>query len=150
MSDNWLRVIATDPTFLPSASRERAALAALSHLAPDAQELSVVFSDEVAFIDAGGNFDSVGCPGCGARLDTEWWSSQMSHAAASRFDQLDCVVPCCLAAVSLNDLDYDWPQGFARWRAEAMNPSRGHLEDFEVASLEAALGVPVRIIWTHY
>jgi hypothetical protein len=57
--------------------------------------------------------------------------------------------PCCGAATSLNDLVYEWPQGFARWALEIMNPGRGFLTDEEIERLARTVGHPLREIRTH-
>ena len=61
------------------------------------------------------------------------------------------VAPCCGAATSLHDLDYDWPAGFARFVLQAREPAlAGWLDDAAVARLEKALGTRVRQIRTRY
>jgi hypothetical protein len=52
--------------------------------------------------------------------------------------------------VSLNDLVYSWPSGFARYTLEAMNPGLGSLPERVHARLESVLGCRVRVIWAHY
>jgi hypothetical protein len=59
-------------------------------------------------------------------------------------------VACCGALVSLNDLIYEWPAGFARFVLEAMNPNVRDIADDELASLAAILGTPLRKIWARY
>jgi hypothetical protein len=73
----------------------------------------------------------------------------MDHAYGTKFADLGVVTPCCGAATTLNDLNYDWPQGFARWWLQALNPRRGKLEPDELAKLASALGVRLREVWTH-
>jgi hypothetical protein len=58
-------------------------------------------------------------------------------------------VPCCDALVSLNDLTYDWPVGFARFELEAWNPQRGWLTDEELLQLSTVLDCQVRQIMAH-
>jgi hypothetical protein len=60
------------------------------------------------------------------------------------------VTPCCGSRVSLNDLRYEWPAGFARLVLEAWNPNVTRLDEEEVSKLEEVLGAPLRIIWTRY
>lgn len=149
MSDNYLRVIPTDPSFVPPRDRAEALLSAVRDLAPNAESVAAIACDSVEFVDAGGNFESIRCHLCGAGLDMAWWSDGMDAAWASRFDDLGVVLPCCRVEASLNDLGYEWPQGFARWRVQAMNPSRGELTRAEVQDLESALAHDIRVIWTH-
>ena len=70
-----------------------------------------------------------------------WWNSEDRRSLAVE-------TPCCGRATSLNDLDYVLPQGFACTAIELMNGGRD-LEPEEREQVEAALGLPVRIIWSH-
>jgi hypothetical protein len=103
------------------------------------------------FIDQGGNFESVPCPACPAVLETGWWRQQMDRAYATRFEVLAIVTPCCTTAVSLNDLEYDWPpRGLVDLRYGVLSPGRGWLSPDEMTRVAAALGIPVRQIMSHY
>lgn len=150
MSENFLRLLPTDPTFVPSAAAASAALRALRLIAPRSHEIDVVEEPEVVFLDAGGNFSAVRCPACQAELVIiPWWQDEMSRAYETKFEDLSVVPPCCGSPTTLNDLDYDWPQGFARWWLEARNPDRGKLQPHELGELAAAVGHPLREVWTH-
>jgi hypothetical protein len=149
MSENWLRILPAAPSFR---STERAAsllAQQVRRLAPRAESIETRDEDEIRFLDAGSNFESITCPGCGSAITLDWWSERMSEAHVDRFADLVIVTPCCGSQVSLNDLTYEWPQGFARWWLEARSPGRGELTSDEVASLAAVLGHAVRIVWTH-
>ncbi len=74
----------------------------------------------------------------------------MDKAYASAFEELAITLPCCGGTTSLNDLDYDWPAGFAKFVLEAMNPNVKDLDVEAVNRLEATLGCALRRIWTHY
>lgn len=58
-------------------------------------------------------------------------------------------VPYCEAAYTLNELAYDWPQGFARFGIDAMNPNIGELEESHRKVLEEILGTELRVIHQH-
>ena len=63
-------------------------------------------------------------------------------------------MPCCGASVSLNDLRFDAPAGFARFSLEVWNPDYelehfGELPADIPARLAEILGTPVRHIWAH-
>lgn len=150
MSDDYLHVLPNDPTFLPTIATGRELLAAVNALAPRADEVRVRHSGRMAFVDAGENFSSIHCPLCRTKLTMDWFGDAMDVVEAVGFDPLEIVTPCCGRSVSLNDLDYDWPQGFARWYVEAMHPDRGALTTAESARLADTLGTPIRIVWTHY
>ena len=106
-------------------------------------------TERVEFVDQGGNFEGVYCPVCGADLG-EWWPAAMDRAHAGHFADLAVTAPCCGAALSLNDLRYEWPAGFARFVLEAMNPGVPDLPATTLAELEQRLGAPLRVIWAHY
>src|SRR5262245_9441285 len=99
---------------------------------PDADEVNIYLTDGVRFVDQGSNFESVACPKCGTKLDIDWWNMAMTRACGvdadvevwdnglfsedePMFTNLTVTVPCCGSTLSLNDLHYDWPAGFARF-----------------------------------
>lgn len=149
MSDDWIQIIPTDPTFVPDEPSARAVIALMRTLAPNAERVDAIDEAKVVFVDAGVNFESVCCNSCGTILDLDWWSDQVDSADAKDFSDLTATTPCCGQSTTLNDLDYDWPQGFARWRVEVMNPGVGRLRPDDQQRLAAALGHPVRVIYTH-
>jgi len=149
VSDNYLRLIPTDPTWQPGADEARRAVAALWPFVPAAESIDVERYDEVRFIDPGANFERVSCPTCRADLATVWWTGQMEQAAVSGFTNLTVLPPCCGTPASLNDLGYDWPAGFARAELSVVNPNRGRLDDAELARVTTALGHPLRQVMAH-
>lgn len=149
MSDHWLNIIPSDPAWVPDPERKQALAAATRDLAPEADSVELVGAEDITFVHAGADFESVTCPRCTGTLDLGWWSEQMDLAWTSRFTDLDVVVPCCAERVNLNDLSYDPPQGFAGWWVEVTNPGRGPLEASELRHLGAVLGHEVRDVWTH-
>jgi len=150
MSDNYLRLLPIDPSYVPSRAEASAALAVLASIAPECDELRVRQEPDVNFVDAGSNFSAVRCPACGAELAiVPWWQGEMDRAHRTRFEDLAVVPPCCGAPTTLNELDYDWPQGFAKWWLEARNPRRSKLETGELAELASVVGGPLREVWTH-
>jgi len=150
VSDNFLRLIPTDPEYTPDAQAADEARAYLATLVPDADEVKAAMTSEIAFIDQGANFERISCPRCGAEIDESWWADEVERASNTAFAQLDVITPCCAARVSLNDLDYRWPAGFARFVLEAMNPQVRDLDESATARLAAMLGTPLRRIWAHY
>jgi hypothetical protein len=65
------------------------------------------------------------------------------------FQLKDYSMPCCGHVSSLNDLQYDWPQGFARFGIDAMNPNIGKLTDEQIRDFELLLETPLRVIYQH-
>ena len=53
------------------------------------------------------------------------------------------------STVTLNDLQYDWPQGFGRFALQAMNPNIGKLNAAQMAEFERILGTKLRVIYQH-
>jgi hypothetical protein len=147
MSDTYTSVIPIDPLAVPDPSRREAVAALLRDLRPEADAIEIEVSDAPIFFDCGGNFGSVACPLCAADLEA-WWGDAMDAWADGDRRDLATTTPCCAKTVSLNDLVYDFPQGFARVGitvksfGEPPTPA-------EQARVEAALGGPVRVIHQH-
>jgi len=148
MSDSWLRFISQDPAYQPSAKAADMAVGLVEHLLPDADEVSIAFSEAVQFVDAGGNWSGVECPHCSCDLE-EWWLDAMSTAAETEFRQLQVSTPCCERQVSLNDLRYPWQVGFARFVLSVMNPNVSDLSEDHERAIAKCLGSPLRKIWAH-
>jgi hypothetical protein len=148
MSDDWLIVIPADPLAKPPRDRAQATFALLCALRPGAQDPELLSYETPEFIYCGSNFSNVFCPLCQADLGA-WWDIAMREWWESRDHRILSVeTPCCRHPISLNDLDFDSPQGFACFAIELMNPGPD-LEPEEFRQVESTLGVPVRIIWRH-
>ncbi len=148
MSDTYLRIIPTDPTCVPSGLARERAVDLLQRAAPLADDIASQVSEDVRFIDAGADFETVCCPRCGMDV-AEWWSLVMEVAHEQRFRDLRVTTPCCAARTSLNELVYTAPAGFARYTLEVLNPGLGSLSDSLIQRLEQALGARIRVIWAH-
>ena len=150
MSDTFLRIIPVDPTFVPAADAQKSATARLGEALPAADGIEGRVTDEVAFVDAGENFESVSCPRCGSENDQEWWGEAVGRAAENDFEELDVTLPCCGGQSTLNELRYEMPQGFARFVLEATNPNIEQLPEHLVRALSDALRCEIRAIWARY
>jgi hypothetical protein len=150
VSDSYLRLIPEDPLFVPAEGVAERARDLLQEMVPDAEEVMATMHDDPVFVDAGENTERVACPFCDTDVGDEWWKKAMEDAARSEYRHLQVVTPCCGSRVSLNDLRYEWPAGFARLVLEAWNPNVTRLDEEEVSKLEEVLGAPLRIIWTRY
>lgn len=73
----------------------------------------------------------------------------MDEASETEFRSLLIRSRCCGTTISLNDLDYDCPVGFARYVLEAMNPSSKGLSPSQLTTLGTTLGCAVREIAAH-
>jgi hypothetical protein len=150
VSENLLRLLPVDPSFEPTPLQRGRGLNAFRRLVPRASKVIEECAGSTVFVDAGSNFESVHCPVCGADISLQWWKHQMDTAWNTRFEQLTVDLPCCNSSLSLNDLTYTWPQGFARWYLSAANPGRQRLTSDEIASVEVPVGTQLREVWTHY
>ncbi|GHF21926.1 hypothetical protein GCM10018789_59980 [Streptomyces werraensis] len=124
------------------------------HLLPRAQaERTRAFpssaGSSVEVVICGFNLGRISCPHCGAEFAPGWWGEAVSERYYEGFSTLMVTVPCCDVETSLNELAYDWPMGFARFRIEVTYPNRAWLTDEELASLTDALGHPLRPMLVH-
>ena len=153
MSENVLSIIPTDPRWQPGQEQAERARRLLAEFAPDPDRDNSDFKAEwhetITVVDCGGNLERITCPLCGATIDTEWWGDLLEERCDEGFDSLIATVPCCGGHASLNDLEYEWPCGFARFELALWNPGRGWLTDQELSSIAQALGHPVRQILAH-
>ena len=145
----FLRLIAADPTFQPSATARHKAVALLGRALPLADEVSSQVTEHVRFVDCGTNFETVRCPGCGTDIG-EWWTLAMEAGQELQFRDLRATMPCCGLHTSLNELVYAPPMGFARFSLDALNPARDTLPERVRLRLERELGCRLRVIWADY
>ena len=148
MSDNWIRLVPDDPRYVPDRARQVRAKARFAEIAPKG-EIDVEVRDTVTFFDCGGNFERILCSSCEAEIPVEWWQARMDEDYGEGFQLANCVLPCCSAQCTLNDLVYEWPQAFGKFVLEAMNPNIGMLKDEHKRELEGILGTKLRVIYQH-
>ena len=148
MSDTILRIIPTNPTFIPTALNQHEANVILIACFPDKQ-IEFTTTEDVKFIDQGENFEKVSCNLCKREIGTEAWQLAMDSAFEHRFEDLTFISPCCHSRVSLNDLEYEWPAGFAKFLIAVNNPN-DEITQNDLHQLEEVLGSSLRIIWAHY
>ena len=149
MSDNWIIIIPQDPEFVPSKQAQESAILFFQELAPSADEIKVKLSDRIRFIDCGSNLDRIVCPDCAGELELEWWQDSMDEEYEKGFPLRPLSLPCCGSQRTLQELAYDWPQGFARFSLEAMNPSIPDLEEQDLNRFSSILGCKVLKILQH-
>ena len=121
MSHNLLRLIPADPGFQPAPAAVDEAFALLREQLPPASYIQLNRSDEIQFVDQGGNFERVLCPNCSQDL-TSQWSAWMDESHRSQFRIRTIKLPCCKREADLNDLTYEWPAGFADIAFEVQHP----------------------------
>jgi hypothetical protein len=149
VSDSYIILIPQDPKFVPPTQAQRAAAALFKKLAPKSDEINATVSKGIRFHDCGENFQRVLCPSCGSELEMEWWQDSMTSEAEQNFPLRSRLLPCCSATYNLNELTYDWPQGFACFSLEAMNPDIADLTASDLKQFEQILGSPLRKILQH-
>jgi len=72
-----------------------------------------------------------------------------ASASGDGFKLATYATPCCGKKHTLHELVYDWPQGFARFAVDAMNPDIGKLEERHKREFEIILGTKLRVIYQH-
>jgi hypothetical protein len=151
MSDDYMKLVPAEASYVPPAEAQRKAVELLRAFAPEADDVSAEVTERVEFIDCGSNWSGVRCPHCGVTLDDEWWTDAVDASSAASFANLAVGLPCCGRPGVLSDLDYVWPVGFARFVLQARNANLGgQLPPEKSSQLESVLGCRLRMILVHY
>lgn len=146
MSDNWLLLVPADPTFQPAEAAANAACDMFRSFVPQAEDVSIRFSENIIFFDPGANFERVSCPRCKSEV-TDWWADAMDVAAASDFSDLLATTPCCQTKISLDELSYEAPAAFGRFALSALNPNIAELAELQRVELSSQLGCGLHVVW---
>ena len=149
MADTIFKLIPTKSEYVAEMGNLEKAKDLFASFVPQADEITLNVYDKTKFFDPGTNLEKVSCPKCNKDI-TDWWSGEgMGIAKGDSFDSLEIVTPCCQSRVSLNDLIYDWPAGFARFSLEARNPKIKDLTGSQIKELQDTLNIPLKKIWSH-
>lgn len=147
MSDCIMKIIPKDPFYKVSDLSLQSAKSFLqTQIHCDFIEVEI--NETPVFVDCGGNLERISCPECSTELDFEWWRDAMDKAAECEFTLLKTEMPCCKRFISLNDLDYFFPCGFASALISIFNPSQP-IDSKIIDAIENVLGTGVRIIEAH-
>ncbi|SRR5260221_1746170 len=147
MSSTILKIIPSIPDYVPSEFQQERVKLFLSEIySSHYTEFKV--TDSVEFVDQGENFESVSCNLCGQDISTEEWQDQMDKAYKNNFQDLNFQTSC-QHRTSLNDLNYKWPAGFAKFMIGISDAQREPGENI-LGQLRDILGAEIRIIWAHY
>ena len=149
LSVNYLRLIPESPTYIPNVAKRRVAEQYLKKQFPQIESIEFIESKETLFVDSGSNWETIRCPVCEAELCDNWWKKSMDSAYENRFSDLNVSTPCCGSRTTLNDLNYNWPAGFARFIVEIRNPPRD-ITGEEITELDGILDCRLRKVWAHY
>ena len=150
MSESYFVLIPADPSAnLPNtAPALRDALVAML----GARRGRVKDYGKLQFIDCGQNFERTVCPACKTVIAIEHWHEWMDEDwhGEEGFHLHRHAMPCCNADRTLNDLEYIWPQGFARWFVSAEINQIATLTDSQIAELVGMAGIDLRTIRQQY
>ena len=147
MSDNIVKIIPQDPyDKIPESTLLKAQIFLEGEIQCDFIETKN--SEIPMFIDCGSNFEKILCPVCGKELNFKWCGETVNNAYKSMFASLKTKLPCCGNIISLNELKYQFPCGFACWIISIINPI-GPIKGRVTDSVQKILGVNVRIIEAH-
>lgn len=111
-------------------------------------DITIEESDIPVFVDCGGNLEEIICPGCGSTIDFDWWGGMVEEKCQENVSDLFVYMPCCQKKISLNDLQYDMPCGFAS--AEIDIEDDIDLSDDDLAELNSIAGETLCVIKAHY
>ena len=161
MSDNYLRIIPTDPNLVPSEAVADQVVNLIGPAFPEADEVVAESHGHPVFIDQGANLEAVLCPTCGKRLRLDfadevdpirdWWHELTDPLESSNVTEVQARMPCCQAMVPFTALQFDWPAGVASFEISIMNPGVPDALSSELQrQVETLLGSPVRYVWAHY
>lgn len=148
MSSTVLKIISTNPSYVPDKIRQNKAKTFLTKFYKN-QQLQFATTDTIEFVDQGSNFDSVCCNLCGQNIQIEDWQNAMGKAYEKQFTDLEFITPCCHRKTSLNDLTYHSEAGFAKF-VIAISDAQNELGEKDLNELQQTLETPLRIIWAHY
>jgi hypothetical protein len=158
MSELLIRVIPTDPEWQPTTE---AAAAAANYIAglfagpgDHVESVKPMFYDRIAVIDGGEYMADLFCPRCEASIGLDWFWDLLGVRTGGdpTIDDLAVTVPCCGAALTLPELRFEDPIGFARFEVRVKDWSRGpwDLSDHELTTAGTILGHPVLQVHAHY
>lgn len=148
MSDYYVKIIPEDPYCCIDTSAAKKACSYLDECMV-AMSVETVTHETPAFVDCGSYLQEIACPFCGGDL-WDWWRDAMDEEAGENglFARLDeKLLPCCGRWVSLNDLRYDYPCGFACTELVFLNP-RVQLEQHHIETVEWMLGMHIKVVYS--
>ena len=147
MSEHIVKIIPQNPLYKVSAP-ELQSVKAFLETQINCDFIEVKSSETPAFVDCRTNLEKISCPQCGAELDFDWWGEAMDKAAEDEFISLETEIPCCKKIVSLNDLNYEFPCGFACCQICIYNPEQ-IMKDNIIDTVQNILGTGIRIVEAH-
>lgn len=148
MSVNYIKLIPSEPDFIPGSKEQEQCRQWLAAQFPD-EALLLQVHPTLIFVDHGDEPAQVRCNKCGAAMDLEYWQDLMEKAHMAQFESLVFETSCCQALASLNELHYPLPVGFARFVLDWQQPGKTFSPQ-DHAALEKILGTPLKKIQSYY
>ncbi|MFC5452368.1 hypothetical protein [Paenibacillus aestuarii] len=144
MSAEVVKLIPTDPEYVPTEK-------CIEMIDEWIQRFhaQIIVTEEVRFIDQGANFEKIICPFCLSNIEIEWWQNQMDIASESSFHELKTITTCCNQQTTLNDLNYIWEAGFARFTIEVLESS-SDITKADVLTIGEKLECSLKKVIAHY
>ena len=147
MSEHIVKIIPKDP-FYKVSEPTRQSVKTFLETRIQCDFIEVEFNEAPVFVDCGTNLETISCPQCGAKLDFDWWGNVMDEVADNSFTSLEAETPCCKKQISLNDLNYDFPCGFACCLICIYNPEQ-IVDDKIINAVQSILGIGISIVEAH-
>jgi hypothetical protein len=147
MSETFIKIIPSDPEFVPPKVFQAQALRLVMSLVGRRADLvTVTTSPEVEFVESSVDLKAAYCTGCNTQVDPGWWSVAVDQSYHSgHFNTLKVEMPCCGLVTTLNELRYDPPIGWAKFVLEAREPRRD-ITDEQLEILVHVLGTKLKKI----
>jgi len=130
MSEYIVKIIPKSEIHVPELA-ERSNIINLIRTLGTTLDISEDILNDITFVDQGSNFESIMCDKCDMELEIDWWSEQMKHCQRGNFEDLSITTPCCRKRSSLNNLEYIWTAGFARYVISIRNPEEEVVREIE-------------------
>lgn len=148
MSSSILKIISTIPSYTAEKNFQHDAITFLAGLY-NLNQIELITTDSIEFIDQGQNFESISCLVCKQDIEIEAWQGMMDLAFQHQFTDLTIITACCNKETSLNDLNYQWPAGFAKF-VITISESENDIPQNELKELENIFGTPLKMIRARY
>ena len=150
MSDNWICIIPKDPNVIPEIKIQKEAEKYFKSIVTQSDEIKTIVTDSIQFYDSGANFERIRCPFCQSEIEMDWWQEKMDNDSNGDGFKLNTfAMPCCNRTTNLNNLLYDFEQGFSKYCIEAMNPNIDELGSENIIKLKDILGIEIKVIYQH-
>ena len=79
MSDDWIKFILVDPTYISNTDKQEKAESCLKEIVPDTNKVSTETYNFIRFVDCGANFEYIKYSNCGEKVPIRWWQDAMDR-----------------------------------------------------------------------